>query len=158
MTHKKHKNVTVLLGAIFLVSLSLNIVQILLHNPRYFIDMFRCTKDVGIPWIAYISLASIFLSAIGAAGLAKYRRWGFYGMYISYLAGASVAWFPFFPRFIFPSFIFPDLIVQPISGTYVSIMSLILLLGFLGLLVHLHLSGKKYGYFDELVAPQNDEP
>ena len=153
MNHKKHKNVTLLLGVIFLVSLSSNIVRILLHNPGYFIDMFRYTKDVGIPWRPYISLASIFLSAISAVGLAKYRRWGFFGMYISYLAGASVAWFPFFPGFIFP-----DLIFHLMSGIYVNIMNLIPLLGSLGLLVHLHFSGKKYGYFDRLAAPKNGEP
>lgn len=147
MNHKKHKIVTVLLGSILLASLSLNIVKIL-FNPRNFIDMFRYTKEVGMPWIPYISLASIFLSAIGAIGLIKYRRWGFYGMYISYLAGASVAWFPFLPGFMF----------QFISGIHVGIMTLILLLGFLGLLFYLHLSGKRYGCFNKLAAAQNGEP
>ena len=142
MNYKKHKNVTVLLGAILLASLFLNLIRILLHNPRTISDMFRLTKEVGMPWIPYIHLAVIFPSAVGAAGLIEYRRWGFYAMYLSYLAGASVASFPFFPGFIF----------QFASGIYTSIMALILLTGILGLLIYLHLSGKKHGYFCESIA------
>jgi hypothetical protein len=105
-------------------------------------DMFRYTKEVGMPWIPYISLAAIVLSAVGAAGLIKYRRWGFYGIYLSYLAGASVAWFPFSPGFIF----------QFTSGIYASIMMLILISGILGLSIYLHLSGKTHGYFGKAAA------
>ena len=139
MNYKKHKKVTVLLGGMLLACLLLNLIQILLRNPRSFINMFRYTKEFGMPWIPYISLAIIFLSAVGAASLIKYRRWGFYGIYLSYLAGASVVWFPFSPLFIF----------QFTSGIYIGIMELILISAILGLLIYLHLSGKKHGYFGQ---------
>jgi hypothetical protein len=139
MNYKKHKKVTVLLGVILLACLLLNLIQISLRNPRSFINMFRYTKEFRMPWIAYISLSVIFFSAFGAAGLIKYRRWGFYGIYLSYLAGASVVWFPFSPLFIF----------QFTSGIYVGITELILIFAILGLLIYLHLSGKRHGYFGQ---------
>ena len=126
MNYKKHKNVTIFLGGFLLASLLLNLIQVLLHNPKRFSNMFRYTEEVGMPWIPYISLAVIFLSALGAFGLLKYRQWGFYSIYLSHLAGASVAWFPFFPGFIFPS----------ASGIYGSIIILIVISAILGFLTH----------------------
>jgi hypothetical protein len=142
MDYKKHKKVTVLFGGILLASLLLNLIQILLRNPSSFINMFRYTREFGMPWIAYISVSTIFLSAVGAAGLIKYKRWGFYGIYLSYVAGASVVWFPFSPLIIF----------QFASGLCVGIMELILIFAILGLLIYLHLSGKKHGYFGQSAA------
>ena len=101
MNHKTHKNATILVGGILLASLLLNQAQTLLRDPGSFVDMFKWTKEVGMPWIAYISMGVICLSAIGAAGLIRYRRWGFYCMYVNYLAAASAVWFPFSPGFIF---------------------------------------------------------
>jgi hypothetical protein len=142
MNYKKHKKVTVSLGGILLACLLLNLSQILVRTPRSFTDMFRYTREFGMPWIPYISLAIIFLSAVGAAGLIKYRRWGFYGIYLSYVAGASVVWFPFSPLFIF----------QFASGIYVGILELVLISAILGILIYLHLSGKKHGYFGQSAA------
>jgi hypothetical protein len=144
MNYKKHKNFTVLLGSIHMASLLFNLSQIFLYNQRNFIEMFRYTKEVGLPWIPYISLGVIFLSALGAVGLMKYRQWGFYGIYFSYLAGASVAWFPFFPGFIF-GFIFPST-----SGIYGSIIMLIVILAVLGFLIYLHVTAKKGLYFKKM--------
>jgi hypothetical protein len=99
--------------------------------------MFKYTEEVGMPWIPYISLAVIFLSALGAFGLMKYRQWGFYTIYLSYLAGASVAYFPFFPGFIF----------QSAPGIYGAIITLILISSILVFLIYLHVAAKKGLYF-----------
>ena len=140
MNYRKHKNITVLFGGIFLASLLLNLIQVLLRNPRHFIRMFRFTEEFGMSWIPYISLVVIFLSALGAVGLMKYRQWGFYGIYLSYLTGASVVWFPFFPGFIFPS----------ASGIYGSIIMLIVISAILGFLIYLHVMAKKGLYFKKV--------
>jgi hypothetical protein len=142
MNNKRYKNVTVLLGAFFLASLLVNLIQILMHNPKNLIDMFKFTNEVGLPWIAYISIMTIFLSALGAVGLMKYRQWGFYGIYLAYLAAISIAWFPFFPGFIF----------QFTSGVYKSIITLIVLFTLLALLIYLHQAGKKRLYFKKSTA------
>jgi hypothetical protein len=137
MNYKKHKNITILLGGFLLVSLLSNLIQIFLYNPKSFSNMFRLPKEMGMPWISYISLAVIFLSAFGAIGLMKYRQWGFYVIYFTYLAGASVAYFPFFPVFI----------SQFAPGTYGGIITLILIFAILGFLIYLHLVAKKGLYF-----------
>jgi hypothetical protein len=137
MNKKRHKNFTLLLGSILAASLLVNITQILIHDPKSFIEMFKNFKGVGMPWIPYISLVVIFLSALGAVGLMKYRQWGFYSMYLSYLAGALVAWFPFFPGFM----------LQFATGRYNSVIMLILIFAILIVLIYLHWSGKRGLYF-----------
>jgi hypothetical protein len=140
MNYKKHKAVTILLGKFLLGSLLLNLIQVLLRNPKSSSNMFKYTEEVGMPWIPYMSLAVIFLSALGAFGLMKYRQWGLYTIYLGYLAGASVAWFPFFPGFIFPSS----------WAIYGSIIMLIVILEILGFLIYLHVTAKKGLYFKKV--------
>ena len=142
MNNKRHKTITILLGASLLASLFVNLSQIMIHNPKNFTDMFKLTSEMGLPWIPYISITTIFLSALGAVGLMKYRQWGFYGVYLAYLAAVSVAWFPFFPSFIF----------QFTSGIYKGVITLIVLFGLLGSLIYLHFSGKKRLYFKKSTA------
>ena len=139
MTHRKHKNVTVSLGGILLASLFLNLMEAWRDNPQTFVDVVRFTKEMGLPWIPYISFAVILLSAAGAVGLLRYRRWGFYCLYLSYLTGTSVAYFPFSPGFIFP--------FKP--GILAGILGLALLSGILALLIYLHRSGKKQDFFGQ---------
>ena len=137
MTNKRHKCVTVWFGAILLFSLFANLIQILIHNPRNFIDMFTLTKEAGLPFIPYISILVIFLSLIGAAGLIKYRQWGFYGIYLGCLVSTVVVCFPFVPSFI----------LQFTSGILKSILMFIAVVGVLAALIYLHITGKRQGYF-----------
>jgi hypothetical protein len=134
MNNKRHRTACVLLGIIFLASLLTNLVRIMIHNPKYFVDMFKSMKEVGLPWIPYISITTIICSAVGAIGLIKYREWGFYGIYLAYITGFSMAWIPFFPGLL------------P-SGVFNSIIMLIVLCSLLGFLIQLHISGKKRLYF-----------
>jgi hypothetical protein len=137
MDYRRQKTVAVVIGGVFLASLLVNLIQILIRNPRNFIDMFKLTKEVGLPWIPYISIAVILLSVLGGIGLMKYRQWGFYGIYLSCLAGAVVAWFPFFPGFL----------LQFTSGIFKSVLTLLAVAGILAVLIYLHVSGKKQDYF-----------
>ena len=142
MNNKKHKNITVSLGAMLLATLLVNDIQILIRNPKYFTDIFKSMKEVGLPWIPYISTTAIVLSAVGAVGLMKHKQWGFYGMYLAYLAALSIAWFPFFPGFL----------IQFTTGVVNSIITLIVLCALLGFLIYLHVSGKKRLYFKKSMA------
>ena len=137
MDKRRHRNFTVLFGSIFAASLLANIAQILIYDPKGFIEMFDKFKEVGMSWIPYISLTVVFLSALGAVGLIGYKQWGFYSIYLSYLGGALVAWFPFFP----------DFVLQSTRGTYGTVITLVLLSAVLIFLIYLHLSGRKGLYF-----------
>jgi hypothetical protein len=120
-----------------IASLLVNLSQIFLHNPRQFADAFRISMEMSMPEIPYVSILTILSSLFGAVGLIKYRRWGFYGTYFSYLCGTLVVWFPFFPTFLF----------QFTSGLYRGVITVIAIYAVLGVLIYLHLSGKKQNYF-----------
>ena len=137
MNRSSHKTITVVIGGMLIASLLVNLGQIFLYESRQYIDAFRISREADMPWIPYICILTIFSSFFGAVGLMKYKRWGFYGTYFSYLCGTLVVWFPFFPTFLF----------QFTSGLYRSIITLIVMYGVLGVLIYLHLSGKRQNYF-----------
>jgi len=137
MNNIKHKNLTILSGVLLLATLLVNLIRILTHNPSSFIKLFKLTEEIGLPWIAYISISTWVLSAIGALGLIKYRQWGFYSIYFAYLVSLSVVSFPFAPGFLF----------QFTSGIYKGVITLIVLFTALGFLIYLHVIGKKNLFF-----------
>ncbi len=139
MTHRIHKIATESLGGILLASLFLNLFETLLDNPKSFSNAFRHSKEVGLPWIPYVSWAVILLSGAGVAGLLRYKLWGFYCLYFSYVTGTSVVYFPFSPAFIF----------QFLPGKLAGILGLTLLAGIFALLIYLHRSGKKQELFGQ---------
>jgi hypothetical protein len=134
MNYRRQKIIVIMIGAVFLVSLLINVVRI---NPSQFINVFTISKEVGLSFIPYISIIVIFCSVFGIIGLLKYKRWGFYAIYLTYLMGTLVAWFPFFPTFLFGF----------ASGIYWSFIKLVGIYAVLGVLIYLHLSGEKHGYF-----------
>ena len=142
MGYRRQKTVAVVIAAVFLTSLLINLIRIFWNNPRHFIATFTISREVGLPWIPYISILVIFCSLLGAIGLLKYRQWGFYAIYLTYLMSTLVVWFPFFPTFLF----------EFTSGMYWGVITLIVVYAVLGVLIYLHLSGKKRGYFGKSAA------
>jgi hypothetical protein len=135
MNNKRHKNITVALGAIILASLCINLIQIFIMNPSHFMAMFNLTRESGLAWIPYIQLIVIIFTIIGTIGLMKYKKWGFYSIYISFFASFTILWFPFFPNIISAAIIFGSFIM------------LFIVFGMITTLIYLHVTGKRAGYF-----------
>lgn len=138
MNQKRHKKTTVLIGYVILVSVVLHLFKIFINGALKFKDMFIWTKDIGLPWIPYVVILVIVFSLISALGLIKYRRWGFYNIYIAYLLGISVAYFPFFPTFVF-NFISVNF------GAFISIFALFTMLG---IIINLQVTGNRQHYWE----------
>jgi hypothetical protein len=97
--------------------------------------------EVGMPFIPWLSILVIIFSFSGAIGLIKYRLWGFYGVYLTYVFGTLIVWFPVSPSFI--SFKF-------LSEKYGGIISFFLIYLILGIIIYLHVVGRKRHFFAKL--------